>query len=239
MEIDSASELILDDADEILSRYRNWLRQYTNDADEDVRLRSSIKAVVDLERLDARLRLLLPDQNLDGETREDRADVDFLSTKEIYNSLTSILMTRCTEQLKPIRAVASQLRTTTGSTSTHSAYIQSVFRPVQTAVDEFPSFPAESVSRSVAKEVFVQFGGMLMSVRKTEDLLRRHRKSRKTGFSLFASGDTAEDEEKRFDQQMRVDIEKLGKEAELLGLQVEDLAEWRELRGVMDRAVEA
>lgn len=66
------------------------------------------------------------------------------------------------------------------------------------------------------------YTSILVSVRKTEDLLRRHRKGKKTGFSLFGSsansGPSVEEEEHRFKQQMTADIMALAKEAEKLGV---------------------
>jgi hypothetical protein len=166
---------------------------------------------------------------------------DLVSVAAFERIVEDALLARCTEQLKPIRAVASQLRTTSRTGS--SAYIASVFRPLRLLLDEFPNLSSAQLCRSVASEVFSQFGVMLASVRKTEDLLRRHRKSRKTGFSLFGTGDTSDgvsgEEERRFDEQMREDIETLGREAGHLGVPYEDMAEWQELRQVMGRPIEA
>ena len=98
-------------------------------------------------------------------------------------------------------------------------------------------------SAQVVDNVCSNYAGLLASVRKTEDLLRRHRKSKKTGFSLFGGGGQAgkegegEDEE-RFVKQMWVDIEKLKLEAEELGVIVDDLAGWRELKEVVERPAE-
>ena len=75
-----------------------------------------------------------------------------------------------------------------------------------------------------------------------EDLLRRHRRSKRTGFSLFGSsgtGDGEEDvEEERFSKQMRIDIEALRRDAEGLGVNVGSLDSWRELGEVLERPAE-
>lgn len=165
-----------------------------------------------------------------------------LSSTEYTQGICSILSTRCVEQLKPIRAVASQLRTTTKSPGS-SPYIQSVFRPLLSVIKEYPTLDSTNLAQSIAQEVFSQFSGMVSSVRKTEDLLRRHRKSRKTGFSLFGSSDATEgtndaiEEERRFDAQMRIDIDKLGAEASALRVDIADMRGWRELSQVMDGSV--
>lgn len=79
-------------------------------------------------------------------------------------------------------------------------------------------------------------------MRKTEDLLRRHRKSKKSGFSLFggssAQADEGAGEEERFKRQMEVDIEGLKEDARKLGVEVEGLAGWRELVEVINRPAE-
>jgi hypothetical protein len=81
----------------------------------------------------------------------------------------------------------------------------------------------------------------LSSVRKTEDLLRRHRKSKKNTFSLFGSGGVKEDveaEEERFKGQMMVDANALKADAEALGVEVEELEGWKELVEVINRPAE-
>lgn len=54
--------------------------------------------------------------------------------------------------------------------------------------------------------------------------MRRHRKGKKTGFSLFGSsantGPSVEEEEQRFKQQMTADVMALAKEAEKLGIRM-------------------
>lgn len=165
------------------------------------------------------------------------------------NRVTEIVSLRCVEQLKPIRAVASQLRTTTvrpGGQPTSSAYIQTVFRPLRTILHDHPlgASTSSKILRHVAAQVFSQCAALLLSVRKTEDLLRRHRKGKKSGFSLFGSGsqeDQAGDiveEERRFDEQMKRDVDDLGRQATGLGVPVEQLAEWRELEEVAERPLE-
>jgi hypothetical protein len=81
-------------------------------------------------------------------------------------------------------------------------------------------------------------------VRKTEDLLRRHRKSKKNTFSLFggaSSGSAKEDvevEEERFKKQMMTDAEALRRDAEGLGVKVAELDGYKELIDVINRPAE-
>jgi hypothetical protein len=97
-------------------------------------------------------------------------------------------------------------------------------------------------SEAVVDAVCASYAGNLASVRKTEDLLRRHRKSKKGGFSLFGGGgaaadDGAEDEEK-FRKQIQADIQCLKGEAKKLDVDVDALAGWKELVEVVNRPSE-
>ena len=90
----------------------------------------------------------------------------------------------------------------------------------------------------------MNYATILASVRKTEDLLRRHRKSKKNTFSLFGGGSSAsakedvEVEEERFKKQMMTDAEALRKDAEGLGVKVVDLEGYKELIDVINRPAE-
>ena len=95
----------------------------------------------------------------------------------------------------------------------------------------------------MSESVFQNYATILASVRKTEDLLRRHRKSKKNTFSLFGggSGNVKEDvevEEERFKKQMMTDAEALRKDAEGLGVKVVDLEGYKELIDVINRPAE-
>jgi hypothetical protein len=93
--------------------------------------------------------------------------------------------------------------------------------------------------------VFNNYASILASVRKTEDLLRRHRKSKKNTFSLFGGGggggsakEDVEAEEERFRKQMMMDAEALKKDAEGLGVAVVGLEGYKELVEIINRPAE-
>lgn len=107
-----------------------------------------------------------------------------------------------------------------------------------------PSY-GEVWSARIAESVFSNYASILASVRKTEDLLRRHRKSKKNTFSLFGGGgggasakEDVEAEEERFRKQMMTDAEALKKDAEGLGVIVEALDGYKELVEVINRPAE-
>lgn len=65
----------------------------------------------------------------------------------------------------------------------------------------------------------------LSVMKKTEESLRRLKKGKKTGFSLFGSGSTPADDgkdEERIRHQMALDVEAFGKDAAALGVGVEE-----------------
>ncbi|KAJ9098237.1 hypothetical protein QFC21_004566 [Naganishia friedmannii] len=151
--------------------------------------------------------------------------------------IQQILIRKCTDPLKLIRSVASQLRAVPMSSTQKepepSHFVGSILKPLK---EYFTSGgPGEGLhaevgeewSRRILAEVISSYTSILISVRKTEELLRRHRKGKKTGFSLFGSSTTntvptVEEEEQRFRKQMMTDILALAKEAEKLGFAVED-----------------
>jgi hypothetical protein len=99
----------------------------------------------------------------------------------------------------------------------------------------------EAWSTPVADQVSQNYAGIPASVCKTEDLLRRHRKTKKCTFSLFPSAASSPDpdnEEERFNRQMLADINALAADARSLGVVVDKLAGWTELREVVTRPAE-
>ena len=159
----------------------------------------------------------------------------------------TILTRRCTEPLKLIRSVASQFRAAPPKSTaiSPSYFIPSVLRPLRELLSTNDKLAAQygtGWSTQVVDAVFGNYANILASVRKTEDLLRRHRKSKKTGFSLFGNPKEADgavdNEEERFRAQMRMDIDTLRSEAEVLKVNVSSLGSWKELEEVVDRPAE-
>jgi len=132
------------------------------------------------------------------------------------------------------------------SSITPSYFVPSILAPLHALFNARPSLTTtygSAWSTRVVDAVLSSYAGILASVRKTEDLLRRHRKSKKTGFSLFGGGGSSDSkeeaaEEERFRKQMRVDIKALRKDAEGLGVDVGAMEAWKELGEVVDRPAE-
>ena len=160
--------------------------------------------------------------------------------------ITAILTDRCTEALKLVRSVASQLRASPSksTTITPSYFVPSILKPLHGFYAARPTLKTShggEWSPQIVDAVCTSYAGILAGVRKTEDLLRRHRKSKKTGFSLFGGGSAAPeegDEDERFKKQMEADVGALKSDAELLGVDVEGLNGWKELVQVINRPPE-
>ena len=70
-------------------------------------------------------------------------------------------------------------------------------------------------------------------MKKTEESLRRLKKGKKTGFSLFSSGSTQADDgkdEERIRHQMALDVEAFGKDAVALGVDIEGCQSFVQLK---------
>ncbi|TYJ52897.1 hypothetical protein B9479_006485 [Cryptococcus floricola] len=240
---------------QIVSRYGTYLKSTLdsyviteeNTSQEDTALRFAAAAIIDLEQIGARVRELQVVKELD------LADHLKPSTSLYISKIESILIRRCLDPLKLIRSIASQFRASTPNPtapSQASYYVPSVLKPLRAVYGQRPELKerhSEELGGRVVDEVLKNFASTLASVKKTEDLLRKHRKSKKTtGFSsFFGGGATAEEgkgeegekEEERFAAQMKVDIKALREDAESLGVEVEGMESWKELVGVCEGTV--
>lgn len=234
---------------QVVERYAGWLSSQLStfkpgtdedQSEDDAALRFAASAVADIDRLSERINDLatLSDLGIDLPLT--------LSTARYEDRIISILQRRCSEPLKFVRSVASELRAAPAKPSlTASRFIPSVLRPLHAFLDARPALQAyrEPWSRAVIEHVLSQYASMLASVRKTEDLLRRHKKSKKSGFSLFGSSSAAsseqeQDGDERFRRQMRCDVDALAADAKTLSVQVDSLPAWKELLDVAERPAE-
>lgn len=77
-------------------------------------------------------------------------------------------------------------------------------------------------------------------MKKTEESLRRLRNRKKPGFSLFSGGSTATQDdgkdEERIRQQMIIDVDAFGKDAEALKVEVDKIAAFSALKDMVNAA---
>ncbi|EAL18864.1 hypothetical protein CNBI1250 [Cryptococcus deneoformans B-3501A] len=239
---------------QISSRYGTYLKSTVDsyviteedNSQEDAALRFASAAVVDLENLAAKVK------DLDVVKELNLGEHLTLPTTQYTSKILSILTRRCTDPLKLIRSIASQFRSsptpsTPSSTRQPSYFVPSVFKPLHSLLSSQPQLKEryqQDFSRQIADAVFVNYASTLASVKKTEDLLRKHRKSKKSGITSFFGGGghdggSGEKEEERFTNQMKVDIDALKEDAKGLGVDPESMNSWNELLAVVNKPGEA
>ncbi|WVF72910.1 hypothetical protein IAT40_007728 [Kwoniella sp. CBS 6097] len=244
---------------------------------EDAALKFASSAIVDLDRLRVKVGELEVVKSLQ---LQDQLSLPITSYSEV---VLQIITRRCIDSLKLIRSIASQFRATPSPSSANnkansasspapSYFIPQVLKPLHNLFDARSAATTATTSNgAVLKEkygtewtlkvieaVFTNYASILSSVRKTEDLLRKHRKSKKTGgLSSFFSGgssnsnataagadDSTEKEEERFRNQMRVDITALKDGVVSLAVkdveraEIEGMDSWKELVDVVTRPAE-
>ncbi|WWD19735.1 hypothetical protein CI109_104199 [Kwoniella shandongensis] len=250
---------------QIIARYGTHLKSLMDNynigeedtSQEDAALKFAASAITDLDKLSTK-----------------SGDLEVVKTLGLSNHLTLptthysekvllILTRRSTDPLKLIRSIASQFRASPSPTPSSSSsssiqqpsyFIPTVLKPLHTLFSSRPALKDKyqvEWSTQVFDSVCQNYASILTSVRKTEDLLRKHRKSKKSGFSSFfggagGGGSTTpgaegavtgeEKEEERFSKQMKVDIEALKSDAEGLGVNVEELESWKELVSVVNKS---
>lgn len=229
---------------QIVSRYGLWLsNQLINfkEDEDDAALRFAASAIADSDLLLEKIATL-------PELAELGVDLPLsLSTTPYAERIVLILQKRCAEPLKLVRSVASQFRASGSKSSgapTASYFVPQLLKPVHAFFDARPTLKTKYQGRwseQVADHVMSNYAQILAQVRKTEDLLRRHRKTRKGGFSLFGSQNSAQDDgadDERFKAQMLADIDGLAADAKSLGVDVGTMASWAELKDVVERPAE-
>jgi hypothetical protein len=234
---------------QILSRYSAWLNTtlagLKGDADDDAALKFAGAAVADMDALRARI----ADNALLASLGEFTVALD---ATPFADRIIGVLERRCAEGVKAVRSLASQVRAAppksgaAGTTTSPSYFIPSLLKPMHAFFDARPQLAAQhraAWAAAVVAHVLAQYAAILSQVRKTEDLVRRHRKSKRPGFSLFgasasASADDGADEDARFRAQMATDADALAADARTLGVDVDTLPAWAELREVVERPPE-
>ncbi|KAI0709565.1 COG complex component [Cerioporus squamosus] len=189
----------------------------------------------------------------DQETREGIAPEDAL--KHALSKLTSLVPTllsqivlilsrRGCDALLSMRSIPSQFRAMSSSKRmpTEPSYFVSLifkhtkaFFSIQT-VDGPGSALKDTFLKPVAEEVFEvvaqRYIYFLSAMKKTEESLRRLKKGKKSTYSLFGSSAREDDgraDEEKIRTQMILDVDAFGREAESLGVPVQENATYRSL----------
>jgi len=173
-----------------------------------------------------------------------RAAVQNLTTliPSLSSQVISILIRRASEALQPVRSMPLQFRAMSNKRppSEPSFFVSGVLRPVRAyfGVESGigPGGPSkEELMRPYGEEVFEavvqKYIFYVTAMRKKEESLRKLKKGKKPTFSLFGGAPKEEDgrEEERIRQQMVLDVEAFGKDAETLGVDVQGSASFKSL----------
>jgi conserved oligomeric Golgi complex subunit 2 len=160
----------------------------------------------------------------------------------LSSQLVSILTRRASEALQPVRSMPLQFRAMSNKRppSEPSFFVTGVLRPVRTFFGvESGIGPGASLKEELmqpyAEEVFEavvqKYIFYVTAMRKKEESLRKLKKGKKPAFSLFGGAPKEDDgrDEERIRQQMVLDVEAFGKDAETLGVDVQGNASFKSL----------
>ncbi|KAF8502380.1 COG complex component [Russula emetica] len=160
----------------------------------------------------------------------------------LSSQLVSILTRRASEALQPVRSMPLQFRAMSNKRppSEPSFFVAGVLRPVRTFFGvESGIGPGASLKEELmqpyAEEVFEavvqKYIFYVTAMRKKEESLRKLKKGKKPAFSLFGGTPKEDDggDEERIRQQMVLDVEAFGKDAETLGVNVQGNASFKSL----------
>ncbi|KAH9929602.1 COG complex component [Epithele typhae] len=162
----------------------------------------------------------------------------------LLNQIVVILARRGCDALLSMRSIPSQFRAMSSNqrVPTEPSYFVSLvfkhtkaFFAIQT-VDGPGSALKDAYLKVVAEEVFEivaqRYIYFLAAMKKTEESLRRLKKGQRSTYSLFGSSsreDDARADEEKIRTQMILDVDAFGREAESLGVGVQESATYRSL----------
>ncbi|GLB37458.1 putative protein with domain of unknown function (DUF3510) [Lyophyllum shimeji] len=171
----------------------------------------------------------------------------------LSNEIITILTRRCCDALLPVRSIPSQFRAMSQkpSPTAPSYFISSVLRPLKSffGIDGGggPGVPLrEEFLTPYATEIFdnvaQRYVYYLTAMKKTEESLRRLKRGKKTGFSLFGSANTAKDDDGKDEERIRLqmvhDVDAFGKDGESLGVALANSESYKALNDMV-QALEA
>lgn len=164
----------------------------------------------------------------------------------LSSQIITILSRRSCEALLSMRSIPSQFRAMSSSKripAEPSYFVSLIFRPVRTFFGvgsaDGPGAPLrDELLQSYAEEIFEivtqRYIHFLSAMKKTEESLRRLKKNKKTSYSLFGSSSSRDDDgradEEKIRVQMVLDVEAFGKDAESLGVSVQQSETFKILR---------
>jgi conserved oligomeric Golgi complex subunit 2 len=160
----------------------------------------------------------------------------------LSSQIINILTRRASDALQPVRSMPVQFRAMSNKRppSEPSFFVPGLLRPVRVffGVESGGGSGAslrEELMRPYAEEVFEavvqKYIFYVTAMRKKEESLRKLKKGKKPAFSLFGGAPKEDDgrDEERIRQQMVLDVEAFGKDAEALGVDVQGSINFKSL----------
>ncbi|KAI0288526.1 oligomeric golgi complex component, COG2-domain-containing protein [Russula brevipes] len=160
----------------------------------------------------------------------------------LSSQIISVLTRRASDALQPVRSMPLQFRAMSNKRppSEPSFFVAGVLRPVraffgvESGIGSGASLK-EDLMQPYAEEVFEavvqKYIFYVTAMRKKEESLRKLKKGKKPAFSLFGGAPKEDDgrDEERIRQQMVLDVEAFGKDAETLGVDAQGSAGFKTL----------
>ncbi|KAM0790884.1 hypothetical protein ACM66B_004723 [Microbotryomycetes sp. NB124-2] len=216
---------------------------------EDATLRQLTVLVSDARTMERRVRRLfeerirprLPEAADEGTEVSEKDVLDASLTRlssvvpPLSSQIVTILVKRCSEHLKHVRSVASQVRASTRKGPAEpSFFVFNILKELRTFLESnhVVKFVDEDLKRqwatNVAEEVATRYSVILSTQKKTEDSYRWYKKGRQ-GLSFFnrsltptpASSTEEEQGGDKVKMQMQLDAETLKNDAKSLGVDVD------------------
>jgi len=160
----------------------------------------------------------------------------------LSSQVVSILTRRASDALQPVRSMPLQFRAMSNKRppTEPSFFVVGVLRPVRAFFGLESGMGAgaslkEELMQPYAQDVFEavvqKYIFYVTAMRKKEESLRKLKKGKKPAFSLFGGTPKEDDgrDEERIRQQMVLDVEAFGQDAETLGVDVQGSASFKSL----------
>lgn len=211
----------------------------TDDAIEDASLQEILVVVHDIQLLNEKtwstfnnVILRLMDTSADG-TLHYALQTSLDSLKILIPPLSdrfiSILSRRCIDTLRLIRSITGQYRHTNKKAPTEASYfVPNILKPLKSVIegnsslliDELKLIWVEAVAEAVTTRYTAVASDLLVTIKKTEDSLKRLKKGKQSTFGGLLGGreDSISDEDK-IRLQCYYDIEAYGKDLAASGIQ--------------------
>ncbi|TFK75389.1 COG complex component [Pluteus cervinus] len=230
---------------------------------EDRTLRYCTAIVLDIQALEnnvltlwrEEVSIMLPETQFSGDRTqsEDALRHAFSQLTSIISPLSheivNVLARRCCEGLLPMRSIPTQFRAMSNKRppTEPSYFVTSILRPLRTyfgigsteavgsalKVDFLASFATQ-----VFDSVVEQYTSFVTVMKKSEESLRRLKKGKKSGFSLFgaAGGRDDDGDEERIRIQMVFDVLAFGQDAASLGIELSKHKSFQNLQEIVQSA---